>query len=321
MDPPQETPSPGCWDRGLGSQFPTGYEVGRECILSHESEFTATGIWQLTSRPSYEGFGRRPFAQRCRKARLWPAFETLPGNRVTEGRRCGERDLWGFEDRELSVSSARKEDRASFCRIGRSKGASLAAGGIRFWMPTAIVRGAQSIIEQSPSALASGQWREQAAVRHDGRGDLDHDVSNLIWRTSSRGAQQELSLVEIGCPVVYQVRSIDRANPGHKVIPSVRSVGRLVGTIRYRLDANGARWPVTVNRVCAIQIIVADSNVIKDARQQNHIALSGTARGKAISSIFPCGPLVINVMRVSFPCPVHLLVDQSLNPGHDRRRK
>jgi len=55
MDPPQETPSPGCWDRGLGSQFPTGYEVGRECILSHESEFTATGIWQLTSRPSYEG--------------------------------------------------------------------------------------------------------------------------------------------------------------------------------------------------------------------------------------------------------------------------
>jgi hypothetical protein len=56
MDPPQETPSPGCWDRGLGSQFPTGYEVGRECILSHESEFTATGIWQLTSRPSYEGF-------------------------------------------------------------------------------------------------------------------------------------------------------------------------------------------------------------------------------------------------------------------------
>jgi hypothetical protein len=22
---------------------------------------------------------------------------------VTEGRRCGERDLWGFEDRELSV--------------------------------------------------------------------------------------------------------------------------------------------------------------------------------------------------------------------------
>ena len=108
---------------------------------------------------------------------------------MTEGRRCGERDLWGFEDRELSVSSARKEDRASFCRIGRSKGASLAAGGIRFWMPTAIVRGAQSIIEQSPSALASGQWREQAAARHDGRGDLDHDVSNLIWLSEeSRGA-------------------------------------------------------------------------------------------------------------------------------------
>ena len=40
----------------MGSQFPTGYEVGRECILSHESEFTATGIWQLTSRPSYEDF-------------------------------------------------------------------------------------------------------------------------------------------------------------------------------------------------------------------------------------------------------------------------
>jgi acyl dehydratase len=43
----------GSW---LGLQFPTGYEVGRECILSHESEFTATGIWQLTSRPSYEEF-------------------------------------------------------------------------------------------------------------------------------------------------------------------------------------------------------------------------------------------------------------------------
>jgi hypothetical protein len=49
-----------CWDRDLESQIPTAYEVGRECILSHESEFTATGIWQLTSRPSYEGFGCRP---------------------------------------------------------------------------------------------------------------------------------------------------------------------------------------------------------------------------------------------------------------------
>jgi hypothetical protein len=51
MDPPQETPSPECWDRGLGSQNPTGYEVGRERILSHKSEFPATGICKLTSRP------------------------------------------------------------------------------------------------------------------------------------------------------------------------------------------------------------------------------------------------------------------------------
>src|ERR1700724_1716088 len=39
MDPPQETPSPECWDRGLGSQNPTGYEVGRERILPHKLEF------------------------------------------------------------------------------------------------------------------------------------------------------------------------------------------------------------------------------------------------------------------------------------------
>src|ERR1700730_15921932 len=86
MDPPQETPSPGCWDRGLGSQFPTGYEVGRECILSHESEFTATGIWQLTSRPSYEGFGCRPWAEECLHARKRPAFETLPRRKPRDGR-------------------------------------------------------------------------------------------------------------------------------------------------------------------------------------------------------------------------------------------
>jgi predicted RNase H-like nuclease len=56
MDPPQETPSPECWDRGLGSQNPTGYEVGRERILSHKSEFPATGICKLTFPPSYEVF-------------------------------------------------------------------------------------------------------------------------------------------------------------------------------------------------------------------------------------------------------------------------
>jgi hypothetical protein len=55
MDPLQETPSPECWDRGLGSRNPTGYEVGRERILSHKSEF-ATGICKLTSPPSYEVF-------------------------------------------------------------------------------------------------------------------------------------------------------------------------------------------------------------------------------------------------------------------------
>jgi phosphatidylserine/phosphatidylglycerophosphate/cardiolipin synthase-like enzyme len=56
MDPPQETPSPEYWDRGLGSQNPTGYEVGRERILSHKSEFPATGICKLTFPPSYEVF-------------------------------------------------------------------------------------------------------------------------------------------------------------------------------------------------------------------------------------------------------------------------
>src|ERR1700722_11993188 len=65
MDPPQETPSPECWDRGLGSQNPTGYEVGRERILSHKSEFPATGICKLTSPPSYEVFGCRPFIDLC----------------------------------------------------------------------------------------------------------------------------------------------------------------------------------------------------------------------------------------------------------------
>src|ERR1700736_1934312 len=63
MDPPQETPSPECWDRGLGSQNPTGYEVGRERILSHKSEFPATGICKLTSPPSYEVFRRCAEAQ------------------------------------------------------------------------------------------------------------------------------------------------------------------------------------------------------------------------------------------------------------------
>jgi hypothetical protein len=36
MDPPQETPSPEWWDRALGSQYPTGYEVGSARIVSHE---------------------------------------------------------------------------------------------------------------------------------------------------------------------------------------------------------------------------------------------------------------------------------------------
>ena len=40
----------------MGSQNPTGYEVGRERILSHKSEFPATGICKLTSPPSYEVF-------------------------------------------------------------------------------------------------------------------------------------------------------------------------------------------------------------------------------------------------------------------------
>jgi hypothetical protein len=87
-----------------------------------------------------------------------------------ERRRCryGECDLWGFEDRRLSMSWARKEDRTCFCRIGRSKGASLAAGRVRFGMPRALVYGAQSIIEQSVSTLASGQRRERAALRREG---------------------------------------------------------------------------------------------------------------------------------------------------------
>jgi len=52
-------------DRGLGSQNPTGYEVGRERILSHKSEFPATGICKLTSPPSYEVFGCRPSIDHC----------------------------------------------------------------------------------------------------------------------------------------------------------------------------------------------------------------------------------------------------------------
>jgi hypothetical protein len=49
----------------LGSQNPTGYEVGRERILSHKSEFPATGICKLTSPPSYEVFGCRAFIDHC----------------------------------------------------------------------------------------------------------------------------------------------------------------------------------------------------------------------------------------------------------------
>jgi hypothetical protein len=131
------------------------------------------------------------------------------------------RALWGFEDRELWVSSAQKEDRASFCRIGRWKGVSLAAGGIRFWMTTAIVRGAQSIIEQSPSALASGQWREQAAVRHDGRGDLDHDVSILIWLSeeSRAPARSKVSMTIIRMSYMTAIENQathDQIEPGKR---------------------------------------------------------------------------------------------------------
>src|SRR3984893_8098210 len=107
MDPPQETPSPECWDRGLGSQNPTGYEVGRERILSHKSEFPATGICKLTSPPSYEVFGCRPFIDHCCPPRQGRRSKTSKeGNRESEGRRrrC---NLWGFESRWRLFSSGR----------------------------------------------------------------------------------------------------------------------------------------------------------------------------------------------------------------------
>ena len=86
--PAAETPSPECWDRGLGSQNPTGYEVGRERILSHKSEFPATGICKLTSPPSYEVFGCRPFIDHCCPPRQGRRSKTSKeGNRESEGRR------------------------------------------------------------------------------------------------------------------------------------------------------------------------------------------------------------------------------------------
>ena len=94
MDPPQETPSPECWDRGLGSQNPTGYEVGRERILSHKSEFPATGICKLTSPPSYEVFERRPFIDLFCPPRQGRRSKTSKeGNRESEGR--GRRATYG----------------------------------------------------------------------------------------------------------------------------------------------------------------------------------------------------------------------------------
>jgi hypothetical protein len=101
--------------------------------------------------------------------------------------RYGERDLWGFEDCRLSAPCARKEDRARFCWIGRSKDPSFGAEGIRFGMLRALVCGARSIIEQSASTLASGQRRGWAALRRGGRLDLDHDVSILIWLCEAGG--------------------------------------------------------------------------------------------------------------------------------------
>jgi hypothetical protein len=46
-------------------------------------------------------------------------------------------------------------------------------------MAAVIARGLQSVVEQTPSGLANCQW--QAALRPDGRCDLDHAVSILIW--------------------------------------------------------------------------------------------------------------------------------------------
>ena len=132
MDPPQETPSPECWDRGLGSQNPTGYEVGRERILSHKSEFPATGICKLTSPPSYEVFGCRPFIDHCCPPRQGRRSKTSKeGNRESEGRRrrC---DLWGFESRWRLLSSGRNDYQRRFRRIERSEGVFSGGNGIIF---------------------------------------------------------------------------------------------------------------------------------------------------------------------------------------------
>jgi hypothetical protein len=88
-----------------------------------------------------------------------------------------------------------------------------------------------------------------------------------------------------------------------------------------RLDANGAGWLITVHRVRAIHIVVAEGGVIKDAIRRDHVALGGVAGGKTIGAIFPYGQLVINVVGIALRFSGHLLVDQGLNAGNDRRRK
>ena len=164
MDPPQETPSPECWDRGLGSQNPTGYEVGRERILSHKSEFPATGICKLTSPPSYEVFGCRPFIDLCCPRRQGRRSKTSKeGNRESEGRRrrC---DLWGFESRWRLLSSGRNDYQRRFRRIERSEGVFSGGNGIIFFAAAVFARGARSIIGRAPSA----RRQKRAELRRGG---------------------------------------------------------------------------------------------------------------------------------------------------------
>ena len=72
----------GSW---LGIRRPHRIRGWQGVTLSHKPEFTETNNWRLTYGPSYEGFGRRPFAGALGLG-AGPASESLVRRKPREGR-------------------------------------------------------------------------------------------------------------------------------------------------------------------------------------------------------------------------------------------
>jgi len=177
LDPPQRAPLPGCWDRGAGSYDPTGYEVGRECALSVGPELAETNTWRLTSEPSYEGFGRRPFFDGGTRP---GAGARKPPKEETAGRlgAVWRARLWGFVSGGRSSSAAATGGGRCF-RLKRRRAAS----------PMTAMRGSEgfTLVEGGPPGWrgrrgpvsARGRMRKRSMLRGGMQGD-GHELSILI---------------------------------------------------------------------------------------------------------------------------------------------